>query len=102
MIALGGDDAIDFHLGIYHLGKALLIDSFLAFSFVSLQGCNDQAKEVKTDRALKSNCQMQKCKSGKCDTAKATKTSKCKTGKCGDAKKTPAMKCEAGKCGQGK
>ncbi len=74
-----------------HLGKALLIGSFLAFASVSLQGCNDQAKEVKTDRALKSNCQMQKCKSGKC-----------KTGKCGDAKKAPAMKCEAGKCAPGK
>ncbi len=90
------------HTTLRHLSKALLIGSFLAFASVSLQGCNDQAKEVKTDRALKSNCQMQKCKSGKCGTAKATKVSKCKTGKCGDAKKAPAMKCEPGKCATGK
>ncbi len=79
--------------------KALLVGSFLAFASISLQACNDQAKEVKTAKTLKSNCQM-KCKSGKCGNAKATK---CKTGKCGDAKKVaPAMKCQAGKCGQGK
>jgi len=53
-----------------HFGKVLLIGSFLAFASVSLQGCNNQAKEVKTDRALKSNCQMQKCKSGKCGQGK--------------------------------
>ncbi len=72
--------------------KALLVGSFLAFASISLQACNDQAKEVKTAKTLKSNCQM-KCGAGM----------KCKSGKCGDAKKVaPAMKCQAGKCGQGK
>ncbi len=85
--------------------KALIIGSLLAFASISLQACNDQAKEVKTTKTLKSNCKMKcgadmKCKSGKCGNAKATKPT---TGKCGDAKKvTPAMKCQAGKCGQGK
>ncbi len=104
-------------------GKVLLISSLLAFAAISLQACNDQAKEVKTAKTLKSNCQMKKCgasmkcKSGKCGTAKtmkcqagkcgdakkAVKAAKCNSGKCGDAKKVaPVMKCQAGKCGQGK
>ena len=95
------------HATLRTLGKALLIGSFLVFANVSLQGCDDQAKEIKTDHALKSDSQM-KCKSGKCGDARKApamkcEAGKCATGKCGNAKKAaPAMKCEAGKCGQGK
>ena len=85
------------------LGRTLLIGSFLAFSALSLQACNDQAKEVKT---LKSNCQMKKCgtsmkcKDGKCGTAKAAKFN---SGKCGDTKEeAKVMKCQPGKCAVGK
>jgi len=89
---------------IHTLGKALLVGSFLTFATLSLQGCNDQAKEVKTDRAVKSSttCKTAKCKSGKCGDAKKAPAMKCKTGKCGNAKKAPVMKCEAGKCATGK
>ncbi|HHD77392.1 MAG TPA: hypothetical protein ENK97_01225 [Campylobacteraceae bacterium] len=85
------------------LGKSLALGALLSFAAISLQACNDQAKEVKTDRALKSNCQM-KCKTGKCGDAKKAPAMKCQTGKCGDAKAAPApvMKCQGGKCGQGK
>ncbi len=81
-------------ISILHAGKSVLFGALLAFATLSLQGCNDQTKEIKTEKGLKSGCQMQKCESAK--------TAKCNTGKCGDAKKVPAMKCEAGKCAAGK
>ncbi len=85
--------------------KTLIIGSLLAFGALSLQACNDQAKEIKTEKGLKTNCAAAKCKDGKCGNTKAMKcqAGKCQSGKCGDAKKeAPAMKCQAGKCGQGK
>jgi len=88
-----------------NLGKALFVGSFLAFAALSLQGCNDQAKEVKTDRSVQSTM---KCNGGKCGDAKKApamkcQAGKCAAGKCGNAKKAaPAMKCEPGKCAPGK
>lgn len=85
------------------IAKSLLLGSLLAFGALSLQACYDQAKEVKTDRGLKSNCTMKcqagKCKTGKCGNAKEmAPATKCKSGKCGTAKEVaPAMKCQAGK-----
>jgi len=81
---------------ILKIGQRLLLGSLLGMAAISLQGCYEQTKEVKTDRALKSNCQMTS------DAAMKCQAGKCQTGKCGDAKKAPAMKCQGGKCGEGK
>jgi uncharacterized low-complexity protein len=90
------------------VGKTLFLSAALSFAAISLSACNDQAKQVKTDRALKTNCNAMKCQSGKCGDAKKAPAMKCQpgkcaTGKCGNAPKAaPVMKCSAGKCGQGK
>ncbi len=62
-------------------GKILFLAALFSFAAVSLQGCYDQKKEVKIDRALKSNCQM------KSDAKKKCQAGKCQSGKCGTGKK---------------